>query len=284
LIPDQANVIFPGAKRLTVEVHATTILAMDDKLYHLGFGLSDLGKERPKVALLSGDPERAEHIAVDHFDSHRLLSSHRGLSSYLGTLGESPVLSATSGMGGPSLSIIVNELVQLGIDTIIRVGTSGSIQEHVRCGSVVISSGSFCMQGAANDIAPVAFPAVGDPFLTVDLADAADTLGIEAHVGITASVDTFYEGQGRVGSANPQLLRTHQGILEEYQHLGVLNFEMEAGTLFKMGSVYRFRAGCVCAVIAQRSDSERVILEEKGTAVEHAIQVAVECARNLLNI
>ncbi len=246
------------------------------KLYHLGFGRDDLGDPAPKVALLSGDPERAKLIAADYFASSQELSSHRGLNSYLGTLGSLPVLSATSGMGAPSLSIIVNELVQLGIQTIIRIGTSGSIQPQVTAGSVVISSAALCRQGAANDIAPVEYPAVADPFLTVQLANTAQELGIDYHVGITASVDTFYEGQGRLGGANPHLLRSHQGMLEEYRRLNVLNFEMEAGTLFKMASVYGFRAATICGVIAQRSDAEEVLLDKKTDAVAAAIRVAVE--------
>ena len=86
---------------------------------------------------------------------------------------------ATSGMGAPSASIVVNELVQAGITTIIRIGTSGSIQDHVRTGSVVIGSGAVTNQGAADDIAPPRFPAVADPFLTVALADAARGLGVD---------------------------------------------------------------------------------------------------------
>ena len=248
-----------------------------DKLYHLGFGLKDLGDSPPKVALLSGDPRRAEKIAKTYLGQPQVLSENRGLHSYIGTLPSGKtLLSATSGMGAPSLSIIVNELVQLGIETIIRVGTSGSIQPHVKAASIVISSGALCKQGAANDIAPPEYPAVADPFLTVKLAEAAEALSTDYHVGITASVDTFYEGQGRTASANPYLLRSLKGVVEEYQHLNVLNFEMEAGTLFKMANVYGFKAACVCAVIAQRTDAENVVLDKKDEAVANAIKVAIK--------
>lgn len=250
-----------------------------DKLYHIGFGKSDLGDTPPTVALLSGDPGRAARIAKAHLKDVNTLSEHRGLHSYVGRLESGkPILSATSGMGAPSLSIIVNELVQVGINTIIRVGTCGSIQPQVKAGSVVISSAALTRQGAANDIAPPEYPAVADPFLTVKLAEAAEALGVDYHIGITASVDTFYEGQGRTGSANPHLLRSLQGLLEEYQHLNILNFEMESGTLFKMANVYGFKAACICAVIAQRSDAEDVVLAKKDAAVEQAIQVALLAA------
>lgn len=247
------------------------------KLYHIGFGREDLGAEPPEVALLSGDPGRAKRIAETHFDALVTLSENRGLNSYLGRLpGGKPALSVTSGMGAPSLSIVVNELFQVGIRIIVRVGTSGSIQAHVKAGSVVISSGALCLQGAAHDIAPRDYPAVADPFLTVTLAETARRLGVEHHVGITASVDTFFEGQSRSGGANPHLMRSKQGLLEEYGHLNVLNFEMEAGTLFKMAGVYGFKAACICAIIAQRTEAEEVVLNKKDDAVAQAIKVAVE--------
>ncbi|RIH87423.1 Uridine phosphorylase [Meiothermus luteus] len=248
-------------------------------LYHIGFGPEDLGDPPPTLALLSGDPQRASQIARTKLQKVRTLSENRGLNSYLGLLPSGkPILSATSGMGAPSLSIVVNELVQLGIRTIIRVGTSGSIQEEVPPGSVVISKAALCRQGAANDIAPPEYPASADPFLTVALVEEARRLGIPYALGITASVDTFYEGQERVGSANPHLLRSLQGITEEYRHLRILNYEMEAGTLFKMGNVYGFAAACVTGVIAQRTRAEEPLLDAKGLAVERAIELAVAVA------
>lgn len=253
-----------------------------DRLYHIGFGRSDLGDNLPRIALLSGDPERARLIAQTALRDARILSENRGLHSYVGTLPNgAPILAATSGMGAPSLSIVVNELVQVGVRTIIRVGTSGSIQPHISPGSIVISSAALCRQGAADDIAPREFPAAADPFVTVALVEAARAEGIEHFVGVTASVDTFYEGQERTGSANPRLLRWLRGITEEYRHLNVLNYEMEAGTLFKMGLVYGFAAGCVCGIVAQRTASEAIVVERKAVAVERAIAVAVRAAMTL---
>jgi uridine phosphorylase len=252
------------------------------KLYHIGFGKEDLGDNPPTVALLSGDPDRATLIAKTKLTGVKTLSEHRGLNSYVGLLPNgTPLLSATSGMGAPSLSIVVNELVQVGIRTIIRVGTTGSIQTHVPPGSVVISKAALCRQGAANDIAPLEYPASADPFVTVTLVEAAKSQNIEHYVGVTASVDTFYEGQERSESANPHLLRSLQGMTEEYRHLNILNYEMEAGTLFKMGNVYGFAAGCVCGVVAQRTKEEKPVLESKAVAVQRAIDVAVKTAERV---
>ena len=251
----------------------------DEQMYHVGFGRADL-PEGTTIALLSGDPERSEHIATDVLADARVLSRHRGLTAATATLpGGRPVVCATSGMGAPSMSIVVNELVQVGIRTIIRIGTSGSIQDHVRVGSVVIGSGARTNQGAADDIAPTACPAAAAPFLTVALAQAAERLGIDHHVGTMASVDTFFEGQERsASSANPHLLRRLQGTVDEYAALRVLNFEMEAGTLFKMGGGYGVAAGGVCGIIAQRTEDERPDLAQKDAAVDRAIAVAVAAA------
>lgn len=252
---------------------------MADTLYHVGFGPTDL-PEGTTVALLSGDPGRSELIATEHLDDGRALGRNRGLDSFLATLpGGRPVVCATSGMGAPSMSIVVNELVQAGIRTVIRIGTSGSVQGHVRTGSIVIASGALTNQGAADDIAPPRFPAAADPFLAVALADAARRAGVDHHVGVVASVDTFYEGQERsTSSANPHLLRRLHGMIDEYAELGVLSFEMEAGTLFKMGLVYGFSAAAVLGIIAQRTDDENPDLQAKEVAVDRAIRTAVDAA------
>ena len=254
-------------------------MASDERKYHIGFGRADV-PPGTTIALLSGDPGRSELIAATHLTAARELARNRGLDAFVADLPNGrPVVCATSGMGAPSMSIVVNELVQVGITTIIRIGTSGSIQHHVRPGEVVIGSGALTNQGAALDVAPPEFPAVADPFLTVALAEAARALGVAHHVGVMASVDTFFEGQERsTSSANPNLLRRLRGMIDEYHDLGVLNFEMEAGTLFKMGVVYGFAAGCVCGIIAQRGEAEEPLLDVKDAAIDRAVRVAVEAA------
>ncbi len=254
----------------------------DDSFYHIGFGKKHLGTQPPLIALLSGDPERARHIAQDSpgVTFEKKLSENRGLHSYLARLPNGRTfISATSGMGAPSLSIVVNELVQVGIRAIIRVGTSGAIQPDVKMGSVVISRAALARQGAADDIAPKEYPAAANPFLTLALVNAARELNVDWHIGITASVDTFFEGQERIeSSANKALLRSLREVTAEYRALGILNYEMEAGTLFKMGNVYGFAAACICAVIANRTQGEHPDLDAKARAVHDAIRVALRAA------
>lgn len=250
----------------------------NERRYHIGFGPADLESSDVTSALLCGDPQRARRIAqeTEHVQCLKILSENRGLNSYLcQTVSGTRFVAATSGMGAPSLSIVVNELVQVGIGRIIRVGTCGGIADQVKVGHLVISQAALCRQGAANDIAPRDFPAAADPFLTVALVEAARRLKVEYHLGLTASVDTFYEGQGRSDSANPLLMRKLQGITAEYRQLKILNYEMEAGTLFKMGLVYGFAAGCICAVLAERGSSEQVLVEKKLSAEQAAVRVAL---------
>ena len=252
-----------------------------DQMYHLGFGCSDLPEASlPRYALISGDPERTKLIA-EHSEVTlvKTLSKNRGLSSYLCLNADgSPFLSLTSGMGGPSLSIIINELCQLGcIDTVIRVGTCGAVQPHIQAGDIIISIAAVNHQGSARDIVGEGYPCVADPFLVVRLVETAKRLELPFHFGITASTDTFYEGQERIASsANKHLIRRNQGLIEELRHLNVLNLEMEAATLFAQANVYGFSAGCVTAVLAERSEhGEKPIGAVKQKAVENAIQLAL---------
>ena len=244
--------------------------------YHIGFGPDDL--DGADIALISGDPERSARIAHQHLELEKPLSTVRGLNSYLGlTPGGRRIVSATSGMGAPSLSIVVNELAQMGIRHLIRIGTCGSIQPHVPSGSVVISRAALCRQGAAADLAPVEYPAAASPFWTLALVEAARARGVDWHVGLTASVDTFFEGQERTDTSfNKTLRRSQRGMIDEYQALRILNFEMEAGTLFKMAGVYGLGVGCICAVVAARVEAETVSHEAKATAERAAIDVAID--------
>ena len=255
-------------------------------LYHIGFSKADFAGKKVESVILVGDPDRAQYIAENFFKSQHLLSKKRGLHSYLVQNDQSPpVLISTSGMGGPSTSIVINELAQLEIKRIIRIGTCGSIQDHVKVADLVISQASLSEHGAADDIAPEGYPASADPYLTVGLMDQAKLQKMKVHLGITASVDTFYEGQERTAtSANPYLLRRLHQKTEEYRNLGVLNYEMESATLFKQALVYRIAAACVCAVIAERESSEEVAIDKKKKAEDSAIQLVVDYLTRALHV
>lgn len=254
--------------------------------YHLGFSRDDLGPNPPICALLCGDPDRTRMIGKGGFpgvERGRILSEKRGLVSCLGSMDNGmPLLLATSGMGASSASIVINELYSVGIRIMIRVGTTGSIQESIRAGSIIITRAAMCLQGASLDIAPAEYPAAADPFVTIALVEAARGLGVDWHLGITASVDTFYEGQERTASsANKHLLRRLKGVTAEYARLNILNYEMESGILLKMAGVYGFAAGCVCAVIDDRTAGEEIDLAIKDKAEADAVKVAVGALKNM---
>lgn len=177
------------------------------RYYHIGFGRHDLGQTPARIALVCGDPQRTRRIARETAGVKCLqtLSENRGLHSYLCALDNGRTfVAATSGMGAPSLSIVVNELVGVGIRTMIRVGTCGALTDQVKAGSVVISQAALCRQGAANDIAPVEYPAAADPFLTVALVEAARRLKIE-HPRSDRQRRQFLRGAGtqRLGQPLP---------------------------------------------------------------------------------
>ena len=252
---------------------------MNDAVYHLALHADAL--DGAKVALLPGNPERVSRIA-DHLDDPRHLASHREYTSYLGMIDGAPVVVCSTGIGGPSTSIAVEELAQLGVRTFIRVGTTGAIQPEIDVGSVIITNGAVRLDGASRDFAPISYPAVADHEVTVALVESATDLEIAYRVGITASTDTFYPGQERYDTVSQYVPRHLQRSREEWERLGVLNYEMEAGTLFTMCAANRWRAGCVCGVLVNRGQTETPDEHMVQRVENGAIATAVGAAGRLL--
>jgi len=248
-------------------------------VFHLGLTAEML--QGATVALVPGDPGRVERLAAA-MDRHEFLASHREFTSFLGWLDDTPVVVCSTGIGGPSVSIAVEELAQLGVRTFLRVGTTGGIQPHLELGDVIVTTGAVRLDGASLHFAPMEFPAVADFQCTTALVEAARALGIEPHVGITASSDTFYPGQERYDTYSGRVTRRFQGSLEEWQTMGVLNYEMESSTLFTMCSSSGLRAGCVAGVLVNRTQTETPSEETAKQIESTSVAVAVEAARRLL--
>ena len=232
-----------------------------------------------KIALLPGDPFRVPLIA-EHLNGAVEVKFNREFRTFVGSLDGQPVIVTSTGCGGPSTSICVEELAQIGVRTFIRVGSTGAIQERINVSDVVISNAAVRLDGASRTIAPIEYPAVSHFEVTSALVAAARSKNIAHHVGITASTDTFYQGQERYDSFSGFVPAHLRGSLQEWRHLQVLNFEMEAATLFTMCAAMGLRAGTVCGVVANRAVSEKVTSKElflKGE--QNAIIVAVEGAR-----
>ena len=248
-------------------------------VYHLD--LTEGALQGATVALLPGDPGRVERIAA-HLDEPKHLASHREYTSFLGTIEGRPVVVCSTGIGGPGTSIAVEELAQLGVRTFIRTGTTGAIQPGIDVGSVIITNGSVRLDGASRDFAPITYPAVADYHCTVALVDSAASLGLAHRVGITASTDTFYPGQERYDTVSGYVPRHLQRTRDEWERLGVLNYEMESATLFTMCSANGWRAGCVSGVLVNRTQTEAPAEDQIKMVEEGAIATAVGAADRLL--
>ncbi len=221
------------------------------------------------LVLLPGDPNRARRIS-ERFDpgSARLVNDHRGMFGYTGTYHGTPVSVQTSGMGTPSLSIVVEELLRYGANRLIRVGTCGGIAKGLRTGDLVIATASCPVDGATSTyLHGEAYAPAADFHLTRALVDAAGEAGIEARTGLVASVDVFYN--------------TDDDYAQRWRDRGVLAFEMEASALFFLAARGGVRAACaltVSDVLGDDVTSEETYmpLEELDRAIDRMIDVALE--------
>lgn len=247
--------------------------------FHLGLDNADL--HGATLAIVPGDPERVERIAR-LLDEPTHLASHREFTSWRGLLDGVPIVVCSTGIGGPSTSIAVEELAQLGVRTFLRVGTTGGIQPNVNPGDVIVTTGSVRLDGASLHFAPMEFPAVADFECVEALVGAARDAGARLHIGITASSDTFYPGQERYDTASGRVVANLRGSLSEWQSMGVLNYEMESATLFTMCASSGWRAGCVAGVLVNRTQQETPDAATIAATESDAVAIVVEAARRLL--
>ncbi len=249
-------------------------------VFHLG--LTQAMLEGATLAIVPGDPERVKRIA-DRLDAPTPLASTREFTSYLGKLDGHSVVICSTGIGGPSTSIAVEELAQLGIRTFLRIGTTGAIQPQIAVGSLIITQGSVRLDGASYHFAPPEYPAVADFHCTAALVTAARDAGHTPHIGITASSDTFYPGQERYDTYTGKVIARFRGSMAQWQDLGVLNYEMESATLLTMCAALGLKAGCVAGVIVNRTEQEIPSESLMAKTEQDAIAVVVEAARALLS-
>ncbi len=247
--------------------------------FHLDLDLDML--RGATTAIVPGDPARVERIA-GRLDNPEFLASNREFTSWLGYLDGHPLVVCSTGIGGPSTSIAVEELAQLGVRTFLRVGTTGAIQSDVQPGEVIVTTASVRLDGASQHFAPIEFPAVADFNCTAALVEAAQASGETVHVGVTASSDTFYPGQERYDTFSGRVVQRFQGSLEEWQAMGVLNYEMESATLLTMCASQGLRAGCVAGVLVNRTIEEIPHPEVMERTESQAVDIVVGAARRLL--
>ena len=228
------------------------------------------------VALLPGDPGRVANLAsLPPFTNPKELAYHREFRSMLTTLGDHRVLVTSTGIGGPSTAIVIDELAQLGIRAFLRVGTTGAIQPGIEPGEIIITTGAVRLDGASTHYAPIEYPAVAHYHMVQALIQASQELSIPYHAGVTASTDTFYPGQERKGFSGYIPLR-FEGQTEELRRLHVLNYEMESATVLTLTSCMGLIGGCVEGVVINRTSNESINPEDLKLGEHNATRVAVK--------
>ncbi|HET6369981.1 MAG TPA: uridine phosphorylase [Nitrospiria bacterium] len=261
------------------------------KVYHLDLDRKML--QGATLALLPGDPFRSPKIAAALSEQTGAkgieLSWKREYRSFLcGSRGKR-ILVTSTGIGGPSTSIAIDELARLGVRTFIRVGTSGAIQPGIEVGDLVITTGAVRLDGASTHYAPIEFPAVAHPQVLFALIEAAGLhrkrQGIRYHVGVTASSDTFYPGEERSDGFSRYIIRRLRGITDELKNLHVLNYEMEAATLLTLCAAMGLKGGVITGIVNRRTrkGEMRITPERLRAGEENVIKVALSAAERLVS-
>ncbi len=214
--------------------------------YHIRLKKGDI----PPYVLTPGDPKRVKKIA-ELWDKSKFVADYRQYVTYKGVYKGAKLAAVSSGMGSPGLATVVEELLRIGVHSFIRVGTCGSLQPEMQIGDLVITTGAVRLDGASKDYVIPEYPAVAHYQVVEALIAAAKKLKVKYHVGITASTDTFTVGQGRP-AFNDYLPSHKANIFKDMQMAGVKNFEMEAGCLLTLASLFGVRAGAICVVVADR--------------------------------
>lgn len=246
---------------MTTWASAATRPEQDGLQYHIRCRAGEVAR----YVLLPGDPARVPLIARDWAEG-REIASEREHVTWTGRLKDGgPISACSTGAGGGSTASALEELVAIGADTFVRVGTCGAIQREIACGDVVIHTGAVRLDGTSQQYVRPEYPAAAHPVVVMALVQAAEQLGVPYHLGVTASTAAFYTGQGRPGWKG-YTQSFIESLLPDLQAAGVLNFEMEAATIFTMLGLYGLRGGSVCAVVANRV-TDTMVKEGVSTAI-----------------
>lgn len=242
--------------------------------YHLQIRKGDVGR----YVILPGDPKRCKKIAA-YFENPVLVADSREFVTYTGALDGVKVSVTSTGIGGPSASIAIEELIQCGADTFIRVGTCGGMALDVEGGDIVVATGAIRAEGTSKEYAPIEFPAVADLTVTNALVQAAKNLGKKWHAGVVQCKDSFY------GQHDPEQMPVGDELLKKWDawmKLGCKASEMESAALFIVASARGVRAGSDFLVMGNQERVKRGMENHITHDTEGAIQVAIEALRILI--
>ena len=250
------------------------MLKTNDLQYHINCRPGDVGG----YCILPGDPGRCEKIAK-YFDDPHHVTQNREYNIYTGTVAGERVSVCSTGIGGPSAAIAVEELAACGVHTFIRIGTCGGISTKVCSGDCVIATGAVRQEGTSREYAPIEFPAVPDTDVLFALIASAKKLGYTYHAGVVQCKDSFY---GQHSPARMPVAGELMAKWEAWKRLGVLASEMESAALFVVADALGCRCGS-CFHVIWNQEREAAGLDQKMSEdTSSAVRVGVEALKLLI--
>ena len=244
------------------------------KQFHIRCVEGDVGR----YVFLPGDPGRCEAIAA-HFDNPVHIGMNREFNIYTGTLLGEKVSVCSTGIGGPSAAIALEELTAIGADTFIRIGTCGGIDLDVCPGDVVVATGAIRFEHTSLEYAPIEYPAVADFSVTAALKAAGEELGYRTHTGVVHCKDSFY---GQHSPEKSPIYYVLQNKWESWKRLGVKASEMESAALFVAAAALGVRFGsCFHAVWNQEREKLGMFIQ-MSEDTSAAIRVGIEAMKKLI--
>ena len=243
----------------------------DGRQYHIGLKEGDVGK----YVILPGDPKRCVKIA-QYFDEPKLIADNREFVTYTGYLDGEKVSVTSTGIGGASAAIAMEELVKIGATHFIRVGTCGGMQTDIKGGDLVIATGAIRAEGTSKEYAPIEFPAVANLDITNALIKASKNLGYKCHAGVVQCKDSFY------GQHEPEIKPVSYELLnkwEAWKRLGCLASEMESAALFVVASYLKVKVGSVFLTVANQEREKQGLENPVVHDTDSAIKTAVEAIK-----
>lgn len=246
-------------------------MAATEKKYHVGLGPGDVGE----YVLVPGDPGRTPMIAR-HLDDAREVAFSREYRTFTGKVDGVPVSAMSTGMGGPSVAIGVEELNELGVHTFLRVGTCGAAQPEIKMGDLVIALASVRSEGTPDGYVPKEYPAVASLDVVNALVEAANEAGAPFHVGVIRSVDALYSDLLPDRMPRPHL----RDELDMWSRAGILSNDMETSTLFVVARLRKLRAGTINLCVDELGAGEIHHLDP--SYMDRMLKVAVDAIRRLI--
>ena len=247
-----------------------------EKMYHINLSKEDI--KGAKYAILPGDPGRVGSIAK-YLENPKKIGKNREYTSYLGNIGKEKVLVISTGIGGPSTAICVEELAMIGITHLIRIGTSGGMKLDVSAGDLVVAQGAIRQEWTSKEYLPIEFPAIADIDITNALRESAKELKLTCHTGVVQCKDSFY------WQHFPERMPVSYELDNKWNACikgGALCSEMETASLYTVSSTLRLHAGAILLVIWNQERERLGLPQEEFFDTDRAIKVVIKAITKLI--